>query len=84
MLVYFDQTIKRRCTNSVKWDAMEKVYGLNNAADILPMWVADMDFAAPTAVSKALQQHAEQTIFGYSFMSEEAYPVHCRLAKYSP
>ncbi|MGY4797022.1 MalY/PatB family protein [Lysinibacillus fusiformis] len=68
----FDQTIKRRCTNSVKWDAMEKVYGLNNAADILPMWVADMDFAAPTAVSKALQQHAEQTIFGYSFMSEEA------------
>ncbi|WP_342441360.1 MalY/PatB family protein [Lysinibacillus sp. FSL K6-0057] len=68
----FDQTIKRRCTNSVKWDAMEKVYGLNDAADILPMWVADMDFAAPTAVSKALQQHAEQTIFGYSFMSEEA------------
>ncbi len=71
-LSIFDQTIKRRCTNSVKWDAMEKVYGLNNAADILPMWVADMDFAAPTAVSKALQQHAEQTIFGYSFMSEEA------------
>lgn len=71
-LSIFDQTIKRRCTNSVKWDAMEKVYGLNDAADILPMWVADMDFAAPTAVSKALQQHAEQTIFGYSFMSEEA------------
>ncbi|UKJ44572.1 MalY/PatB family protein [Lysinibacillus sp. ACHW1.5] len=68
----FDQTIKRRCTNSVKWDAMEKVYGLNDASDILPMWVADMDFAAPTAVSKALQQHAEHTIFGYSYMSEEA------------
>ncbi|WP_342544754.1 MalY/PatB family protein [Lysinibacillus sp. FSL K6-4013] len=68
----FDQTIKRRCTNSVKWDAMEKVYGLNDASDILPMWVADMDFAAPPAVSKALQQHAEHTIFGYSYMSEEA------------
>ncbi|UNT56620.1 MalY/PatB family protein [Lysinibacillus capsici] len=68
----FDQTIKRRCTNSVKWDAMEKVYGLNDASDILPMWVADMDFAAPIAVSKALQQHAEHTIFGYSYMSEEA------------
>lgn len=71
-LSIFDQTIKRRCTNSVKWDAMEKVYGLNDASDILPMWVADMDFPAPTAVSKALQQHAEHTIFGYSYMSEEA------------
>lgn len=71
-LSIFDQTIKRRCTNSVKWDAMEKVYGLNDASDILPMWVADMDFPAPIAVSKALQQHAEHTIFGYSYMSEEA------------
>ncbi len=51
---------------------MEKVYGLDDASDILPMWVADMDFAAPLAVSKALQKHAEQTIFGYSFMGEEA------------
>ncbi len=48
------------------------VYGLNDASEILPMWVADMDFAAPTAVSKALQEHAERTVFGYSFMSEEA------------
>lgn len=71
-LSIFDQTIKRRCTNSVKWDAMKMVYGLNDASDILPMWVADMDFAAPTAVSKALQKHAERTIFGYSFISEEA------------
>lgn len=71
-LSIFDQTIKRRCTNSVKWDAMEKVYGLNDASDILPMWVADMDFPAPIAVSKVLQQHAEHTIFGYSYMSEEA------------
>jgi len=51
---------------------MKMVYGLNDASDILPMWVADMDFAAPTAVSKALQKHAERTIFGYSFISEEA------------
>ncbi|MGE7696372.1 MalY/PatB family protein [Lysinibacillus sp. NPDC094177] len=68
----FDQTIKRRCTNSAKWDAMENVYGLQNASDILPMWVADMDFAAPIAVSKALQEHAEKTVFGYSFVSDEA------------
>jgi len=63
---------KRRYTNSVKWDAMETVYGLKDASDILPMWVADMDFVAPAAVSKALQEHAEKTVFGYSFVSEEA------------
>lgn len=51
---------------------MEKVYGLHDASDILPMWVADMDFAAPAAVLKALQQHAEQTVFGYSFIGEDA------------
>ncbi|KMY28402.1 Fis family transcriptional regulator [Lysinibacillus xylanilyticus] len=68
----FDQTIKRRCTNSVKWDAVENVYGLQDASDILPMWVADMDFPAPAAVSKALQEHAEKTVFGYSFVSNEA------------
>lgn len=68
----FNQTIKRRCTNSVKWDAVENVYGLQDASDILPMWVADMDFAAPAAVSKALQEHAEKTVFGYSFVSDEA------------
>lgn len=71
-LSIFDQTIKRRCTNSVKWDAMENVYGLQDVSDILPMWVADMDFAAPVAVSKALQEHAEKTVFGYSFVSDEA------------
>jgi len=71
-LSIFDQTIKRRCTNSVKWDAMENVYGLQDASDILPMWVADMDFAAPVAVSKALQDHAEKTVFGYSFVNDEA------------
>ncbi|MFJ7731765.1 MalY/PatB family protein [Lysinibacillus sp. NPDC097231] len=68
----FDQMNKRRYTNSVKWDAMETVYGLKDASDILPMWVADMDFVAPAAVSKALQEHAEKTVFGYSFVSEEA------------
>ncbi len=71
-LSIFDQTNKRRCTNSVKWDAMDKVYGLTDASDILPMWVADMDFTAPVAVTKALREHAEKTVFGYSFVGEEA------------
>ncbi|MGN4127083.1 MalY/PatB family protein [Lysinibacillus sphaericus] len=68
----FDNTIIRRHSNSVKWDAMEKVYGLKDASEILPMWVADMDFAPPTAVSQALQEHAKNAVFGYSFISEQA------------
>lgn len=71
-LSIFDQTIKRRYTNSIKWDAMEKVYGLQDASDILPMWVADMDFAPPAAVTKALQQYLEHAVFGYSLIGEEA------------
>ena len=71
-LSIFDQTLNRRFTNSVKWDAMEKIYSLNDTTEILPMWIADMDFAPPSAVSKALQKHAEDAIFGYSYVSEEA------------
>ncbi len=71
-LSIFDNTINRRHSNSVKWDAMEKVYGLKDASEILPMWVADMDFAPPVAVSQALQEQASNAIFGYSFVSEQA------------
>ncbi|AVK95763.1 pyridoxal phosphate-dependent aminotransferase [Lysinibacillus sphaericus] len=68
----FDQTLNRRCTNSVKWDAMEKIYGLSDTTEILPMWIADMDFAPPSAVVAALQKHAKEAIFGYSYVGEEA------------
>lgn len=68
----FDQTLNRRCTNSVKWDAMEKIYGLSDTTEILPMWIADMDFAPPSVVAAALQKHAKEAIFGYSYVGEEA------------
>lgn len=67
----FDQTIERRQTNSFKWDALEQVYNLQDASDILPMWVADMDFAAPQAVTQALTNYLEHAVFGYSFISDE-------------
>lgn len=53
----FDQIIERRPTDSWKWN----VYG----QDALPMWVADMDFAAPQPVIEALRQRVEHGIFGY-------------------
>ncbi|GLC90511.1 MalY/PatB family protein [Lysinibacillus piscis] len=67
----FDETINRRCTNSVKWDAMEGIYGIQDASTILSMWIADMDFAPPMAVSTALQHHAANMVLGYNFVNAQ-------------
>lgn len=48
----FDEIIERRGTDSVKWDGVQKVWGRN---DLLPMWVADMDFRTPPFVMDALR-----------------------------
>lgn len=66
----FDSPINRRNTDSMKWDVMEKVYAIEDASDILPMWVADMDFAAPEPVISALKKRLENPVFGYSFVNE--------------
>jgi len=70
----FDKVIDRRGTNSVKHDlAKEKGY----PADVLPMWVADMDFEAPPCVREALEKRVQHGIFGYSFPPEEYYQAIC-------
>ena len=58
----FDKPVERRGTLSVKWDGIGK--------ELLPMWVADMDFSAPPAVLKALQKRIEHGVFGYSITEE--------------
>lgn len=66
----FDMIVERKKTRSVKWGMMEKVYGIEDATDILPMWVADMDFQAPKPVLNALQTRLEHGVFGYSYVCE--------------
>ncbi len=56
----FDRRIERRDTASFKWD----LYG----EDVLPLWVADMDFASPPPVVEALRARAEHGVFGYSLV----------------
>ena len=51
----FDEVIERRGTHAVKWDGLKTVFGRE---DVLPMWVADMDFKAPDKVSEAIQKAA--------------------------
>lgn len=62
----FDTVIERRGTCCAKFDAAE---ANGYPADILPLWVADMDFQAPPCVLEALHKSVDHGIFGYSFMS---------------
>ncbi|MHA6261247.1 MalY/PatB family protein [Sporosarcina sp. CAU 1771] len=66
----FLNVIERRKTRSIKWDRMEDIYGIEDASDILPMWIADMDFAAPQVVVDAMKERLEHPIFGYSYICE--------------
>lgn len=63
----FDEVISREGTNCEKFDAREQIFG---RADVIPMWVADMDFAAPPAVVEAIRKRAEHPILGYSYRSD--------------
>ena len=59
----FDQIIERKNTNCLKYDfAVER----HRPADILPFWVADMDFAVPAEVVEELVKRSRHGIFGYT------------------
>jgi len=60
----FDAVLERRGTASLKW---EKYRG----RDIIPLWLADMDFLSPPAVIRALQQRVADGIFGYTVAPQE-------------
>ena len=62
----FDTVVPRRGTNSYKWDSMPR-------EDILPMWVADMDFRTAPAVTDAIRKRAEHGIFGYTRVPDSYY-----------
>jgi len=64
----FDTPVERRRTASLKW---EKYSG----RDIIPLWVADMDFRSPPAVISALKQRVDHGVFGYSIAPEELVEV---------
>ena len=60
----FDKVINRADTNCVKYDLRKQVFG---NPDVLPMWVADMDFETPDFVRKAVIERAEHPVYGYHF-----------------
>lgn len=62
MVYNFDKIIDRKGTGAVKFDAIEKVFGKD---DLLPLWVADMDFETPDFIVEAMKERLEHPIFGY-------------------
>ena len=62
----FDEIINRHGSNSYKWDSAAD-------ADVLPMWVADMDFRTAPAITDALKRRVEHGIFGYTRVPDEYY-----------
>jgi len=60
----FDRVIERRGTHASKWDMMARLSGID-APDAIPMWVADMDFAAPPGVTEALATETQRATHGY-------------------
>lgn len=64
----FDEVIERKGTDSVKWDGVESRWGRN---DLIPMWVADMDFRTAPFVVEALKKRLEHEVLGYTFACKE-------------
>ena len=64
----FDEVVDRKGTNCAKWDTIEVN---NKPKDVLPMWVADMDFKSPKEIENALVKRIKQGVYGYSFAPDE-------------
>jgi cysteine-S-conjugate beta-lyase len=64
----FDEPAGREGTDCIKYDRREETFGVKN---VIPMWVADMDFNTPDFIVESLQKRLEHQIYGYSFRSSE-------------
>ncbi len=64
----FDEIVPREGTDCIKYDGREWAFKTKN---VLPLWVADMDFKTPDFITTAVKERAEHEIYGYTFKSEE-------------
>ena len=66
MTYNFDKLTERRGTGCVKWDEMTD-------KDIIPMWIADMDFPVAPAIQEAIKRRASHPVFGYTYVQDDYY-----------
>ncbi len=67
----FDEIIDRKGTNAIKLERCKALFGTD---DVLPLWVADMDFRTPDFILNAIQERLQHPILGYSMPPKEYYP----------
>ncbi len=66
----FDEIVNRRGTDCIKYDALPRYFGDGN---LLPLWVADMDFRTPSFIMEAIRRRMEHELLGYTFRGEGFY-----------
>jgi cystathionine beta-lyase len=72
MTYNFDQVIDRRGTGALKLDVLQERYG---DANLLPLWVADMDFETPQFITDALKERLQHSLFGYTVEPADYWPT---------
>jgi len=70
MMWNFDEPVAREGSNCIKFDLREDTFGVKN---VIPMWVADMDFNTPDFIVNALKERVNHPIYGYTFKPAEYY-----------
>lgn len=70
MSINFDEIINRENTNSIKWDRRKSIVGTEN---VIPLWVADMDFSSPKEVREAMMERLQHPIYGYTYINDSYY-----------
>jgi len=66
----FDILVNRKNTDCIKWDGLKEIYGKD---DILPLWIADMDFESSPEIIDALINRSEHGVFGYPLISAKIF-----------
>ena len=64
----FDKIIDRKGTNAIKYDVLKERYGRD---DLLPLWVADLDFETPDFITDAIRKRLDHSLFGYTITPAE-------------
>lgn len=71
----FDKLTDRNGTGAIKYDGLTEIFG---KSDLLPLWVADMDFETPSFIVDALKKRMEHPIFGYSTIPDDYWTTICQ------
>ena len=74
----FDEIIDRSQTAAIKWESLKEVWG---RTDLIPMWVADMDFATAPFVLEAIKKRCENPVLGYTCKPDSYYQAIVRWVK---